>query len=177
MNEELGTEESIISALRRIIRVVDLHSKHLARRYGLTGPQIVLMKAIARHQPLSTGELAERCSLGQATVSQILDRLEKRGLVRRSRSSIDKRRVMNKLTEAGHKAVESSPSLLQDRFTSELNKLADWERTLILSILQRVSAMMWVDELPASPVLVSGPITASAEETADFFDGEEHQET
>jgi DNA-binding MarR family transcriptional regulator len=177
MQDELGTEESIIASLRRIIRAVDLHSKSLAQRYGLTGPQIVLLKELARNQPLSTGELAERVALGQATVSQILDRLGKRRFVTRSRSDVDKRRVMNEITEEGRKAIDTSPPLMQERFTNELKKLADWERTLILSTLQRVAHMMQAEELPASPVLVTGPIDVTAQETADFLTGEEDMET
>jgi DNA-binding MarR family transcriptional regulator len=176
MQDELSTEESIIASLRRIIRAVDLHSRFLAQRYGLTGPQVVLLKELGRRQPLSTGELAERVALGQATVSQVLDRLGKRGFVKRSRSDVDKRRVMNEITEEGRKAINTSPPLIQERFAKELKKLADWERTLILSTLQRVAHMMQAEELSASPVLVSGPIDVTAQETAEFLEGEEESD-
>jgi DNA-binding MarR family transcriptional regulator len=172
MQDELSSEESIIASLRRIIRAVDLHSRYLAQRYGLTGPQLVLLRELARHQPLSTGELAQKVSLGQATVSQVLDRLGKRGLVKRTRSDVDRRRVMNAITEQGSKAIELSPSLMQEKFTTELKKLADWERSLILSTLQRVASMMQAEELSASPVLITGPLDATEQETADFFEGE-----
>jgi DNA-binding MarR family transcriptional regulator len=177
MQDERSTEESIIAALRRIIRAVDLHSKSLAQRYGLTGPQVVLLKELDRQQPLSTGQLAERVALGQATVSQILDRLEKRGFVRRFRSDVDKRRVMNEITEEGRSGIDRSPPLIQERFTDELKKLSDWERTLILSTLQRVASMMQVEGLPASPVLLSGPIDVTAQDTAEFLTGEEDSES
>lgn len=177
MQQELSAEDTIITSLRRIIRAVDLHSRYLAQRCGLTGPQFVLLRELARSQPLSTGELAQRVSLGQATVSQILDRLGKRSLVTRTRSDVDKRRVMNEITEEGLEAIKASPSLMQERFANELKKLADWERTLILSTLQRVAYMMQAEELPASPVLITGPLDATAQETADFFEGEEDSES
>jgi DNA-binding MarR family transcriptional regulator len=177
MQEELSAEESIIASLRRIIRAVDLHSRYLAQRYGLTGPQFVLLRELARNQPLSTGELAQRVSLGQATVSQILDRLGKRELVKRNRSDVDKRRVMNEITDKGREAIKTSPSLMQERFTTELKKLADWERTLILSTLQRVASMMQAEELTASPVLLTGPLDATEQETAEFLEGEEDSES
>jgi DNA-binding MarR family transcriptional regulator len=177
ITEELSAEDSIIASLRRIIRAVDLHSKYLAQRYGLTGPQFVLLRELARSQPLSTGELAQRVSLGQATVSQILDRLGKRELVKRTRSAVDKRRVMNEITEKGRESIKTSPSLMQERFTTELKKLADWERTLILSTLQRVASMMQAEELLASPVLLTGPLDATEKETAEFLEGEEDSES
>jgi len=175
MNDELVTQRQVLVALRRIIRAVDLHSKYLAQRYGLTGPQLVLLKEIAQSQPISTGALAQNISLGQATVSSILDRLEKRGLVKRTRSSEDKRRVMNEVTEKASRILEQSPSLIQNRFITELGKLADWERSLVLSTLQRVASMMAADTLEASPVLISGPMDATVEETVDFYSKEEQE--
>jgi DNA-binding MarR family transcriptional regulator len=175
MNDELTTHRQVLVALRRIIRAVDLHSKYLAQRYGLTGPQLVLLQEIVHSQPVSTGALAQRISLGQATVSSILDRLEKRGLVKRSRSEKDKRRVMNEVTDNATRILEQSPSLIQQHFVTEFGKLDDWERSLLLSTLQRVARMMNADELEASPVLVSGPLDATAQETAEFFAREEQE--
>jgi DNA-binding MarR family transcriptional regulator len=147
----------------------------LAQRYGLTGPQLVLLKEIAQSQPVSSGTLAQKISLGQATVSSILDRLEKRGLVKRTRSEEDKRRVMNEVTESAAKILEQSPSLIQNRFVTEFGKLADWERSLVLSTLQRVAAMMDAEELEASPVLISGPLDATVQETVEFFAREDQE--
>ena len=175
MDDDVTTQRQVLVALRRIIRAVDLHSKYLAQRYGLTGPQLVLLQEIAHSQPVPTGALAQKISLGQATVSSILDRLEKRGLVKRSRSEEDKRRVMNEVTDNAIRILERSPSLIQNRFVIEFGKLADWERSLVLSTLQRVAHMMHADELEASPVLVSGPLDATVQETAEFFAKEEQE--
>lgn len=159
----------IVAALRRIIRAVDLHSKSLAQRYGLTGPQLVVLQFLNHRGPQTTGELAERVSLGQATLSEILERLEKKQLIHRWRSTEDKRRVINELTPVGRETIQQAPPLLQERFVHELEKLTDWEQTLILSTLQRVAEMMHAQEITASPVLMSGPVAVSAEETADFL--------
>jgi DNA-binding MarR family transcriptional regulator len=168
MIKEFDTEE-IVVALRRIIRAVDLQSKYLAHASGLTGPQLLVLQHLAKHGSQTTGEVARAVSVGQATLSDILERLEGKGLVRRERSRQDKRRVINGLTQSGKKAVEKAPPLLQERFVRELVNLQDWEQTLILSILQRVAKMMNAEEIEASPVLVSGPFSVSAQETADFL--------
>jgi DNA-binding PadR family transcriptional regulator len=99
----------------------------------------------------------------------ILDRLERKGLIRRERSDSDRRRVLNSATEEGSALVRKVPSLLQDRFVSELDKLAEWERSLLLSSLQRVATMMQAEELSASPVLVSGPIDVSVSDAAAYL--------
>jgi DNA-binding MarR family transcriptional regulator len=165
----LSMQEQILVSLRRIIRAIDLHSRQLAQTHGLTGPQLVLLKEIDRFPALSTGELAQRVSLGQGTVSMILERLERKGLIRRERSEADRRRVINSATAEGTALVRKVPSVLQDRFVSELDKLADWERSLLLSSLQRVATMMQAEELSASPVLVSGPIDVSVSDAAAYL--------
>ncbi|HXV62104.1 MAG TPA: MarR family transcriptional regulator [Vicinamibacteria bacterium] len=176
MNGSFDTRDEIIAALRRIIRAVDRHSKFLAQRYGLTGPQLVVLQFIEQHGPQTTSQLARGVSLGQATLSDILERLERKNLIERRRSKADKRRVINELTAAGRDALEKAPPLLQERFVKELQRLADWEQTQILSTLQRVAEMMRAQDIEASPVLVSGPVGVSAEETADFLTGQEEGE-
>ena len=175
--DEFDRQGEILAALRRIIRAVDLHSKYLAQRYGLTGPQLVVLQFLEQRGAQTTGQLAAGVSLGQATLSDILERLEKRGLVARKRSTSDRRRVINELSSAGRDAIKEAPPLLQERFVRELRGLSDWEQTQILSTLQRVAAMMQAQEIEASPVLVTGPVSISAEETAEFHTTDEDAES
>ena len=72
VTRDFDAQGEIVAALRRIIRAVDLHSKYLAQRYGLTGPQLVALQFLERRGPQTTGQLAEGVSLGQATLSDIL---------------------------------------------------------------------------------------------------------
>lgn len=152
MKPELNVSSDVLTALRRIIRAIDLHSRRLALRYGLTGPQLVLLQELARMPNASVGELAKSVSLSNGTVTDILDRLEKRGLVHRVRGDEDKRRVFVRITEAGGHIMSEAPPLLQEHFNEEFRKLKDWEQTLILSSLQRVASMM-EEKASAAPLL------------------------
>lgn len=143
--------EAMLDALRRIMRAMDLRSRFLATRYGLTVPQLAVLQALSRGGPVSIGRLTDAVHLSQATVTGILDRLETRGLVRRHRSATDKRRVRAELTPDGEKILAGAPSLLQESFTAELARLPEWERTQILSSLQRVAAMLEASPEPVAP--------------------------
>ncbi len=134
--------EQVLVALRRVTRAIDLHSKQLVQTHGLTGPQALLLKELLRGEEASVGELARRVSLSQATVTDILNRLEKRRLVVRQRSNSDKRRVLVQCTDTAAQLLETSPPLLQERFAARFGALQDWEQTLLLSSLQRIAAMM-----------------------------------
>lgn len=156
--KQMEPHEEVLVALRRIIRAVDLHSRRLIQRTGLSGPQLVVMQVIGRHAPLSSGELARQASLSQATVTAILDRLEERGLVLRARSTEDRRRTRVELTAEGKKALAGSPTLLQEHFVTRFGALADWEQHLIIASLQRVAHMMDAQDLDASPYLDPGEL-------------------
>ena len=148
--------EEVLIALRRVIRATDLHSKYLAKTTGLTAPQILVLQAIQSNGQVTIGDLAKDVSLSQATVTTILDRLEKRNLAFRERSKQDKRKVHANLTEQGIKTLKTAPIPLQDQFTDQFETLQDWEQSLIISALQRVAHMMDAEEIDASPVLDVG---------------------
>lgn len=148
--------EQVLTSLRRVIRATDLHSKRLAKTSGLTAPQILLLQAIRKLEGSTIGQIANEVSLSQATVTNILDRLEKRGLVRRERSTVDKRKVHVQLTERGVQDIMNAPTPLQEHFSRQFNDLQEWEQTMIIAALQRVAHMMDAEHIDASPVLDIG---------------------
>ena len=169
MEQQSGIGDQIIVAIRRVIRAVDLHSRTLAESHGLTGPQALLLKALQAGS-LSAGELAARVSLSQGTVTDILNRLEQRGLVRRIRDTRDRRRVLVQATDAALGLLARSPPLLQERFLERFMSLQDWEQTLLLASLQRIAAMMDAEDIDAAPVLSSGSVRASAEAVGEVLE-------
>lgn len=154
----LTIEDAIVAALRRIIRAVDLHSRHLVHEVGLTWPQLATLRAAERLGSCSIGALARALHLGQPTLTGIVQRLERAGYVERSRHEQDGRSVRISITPSGRGLLKNAPSLLQDRFRTELAKLKDWERFQTLASLQRIAEMMDVETLDASPLLVAGPL-------------------
>lgn len=148
--------DDVLIALRRVIRATDLHSKHLAKTTGLTAPQILLLQTIRDRGQITIGELANDVSLSQATVTTILDRLEKRHMVYRERSKEDKRKVHAHLTEEGVNVLQDAPMPLQDHFARHFVDLQDWEQTMIIASLQRVAHMMDAQHIDAAPVLDVG---------------------
>lgn len=152
----MSSIEDVLVALRRVIRATDLHSKHLAKTTGLTAPQILLLQSIRDNGGATIGELAKVMSLSQATVTSILDRLEKKGLVYRQRSKEDKRKVHANLTEQASETLKEAPIPLQEHFARQFNELHNWEQTMIISALQRVAQMMDAQDIDASPVLDIG---------------------
>lgn len=134
--------DNIFLALRRISQAMDLHSKKLMQNYGLTGPQLLVLKEISQYPEITTGSLAKNINLSQATVTLILDKLENRGYVQRDRGKIDKRKVYVKLAAPAKDILQDYPSLLPIDFIDKFCQLAIWEQTLLLSSIQRIADLI-----------------------------------
>jgi DNA-binding MarR family transcriptional regulator len=96
------------AALRRFFRV----SENAARRHGLTPRQHVVLLMIqgAPGGPSSAtvGELSERMQLAQSTVTELVGRAERAGLVERERSEKDLRVAHLRLTAEGERRLAAS---------------------------------------------------------------------
>jgi DNA-binding MarR family transcriptional regulator len=158
---ETDRSAELLTSIRKIIRAVDLHSKVLLKKYGLTGPQLMILNEIGKSNELIVTEIAKHISLSQATVTTILDRLELQGFIVRKRGQSDKRKVYIKASQKTKDILASKPNLLQADFIARFAHLKDWEQTLLLSSLQRIASMMDSGQLEAEPVL--------AGETANDF--------
>jgi DNA-binding MarR family transcriptional regulator len=74
-------------------------TKELARRAQLTGPQLTVLKILETLGDLSLSELSDRIRAQNSTVTGIIDRMEREGLVVRARSTEDRRVVHIQLTD------------------------------------------------------------------------------
>ena len=158
-SRSLAAKEDVLIAIRRIIRATDIHSRKLTKTVGLTAPQLLVLQAIRDLGAVAISRLSTEVSLSQATVTTIIDRLERRGYVERRRSAQDKRVVHALLTPAGKEVVENAPTPLQEAFSVRFEQLQDWEQSQILAALQRVASMMDAGDLDAAPFLELGDLT------------------
>ena len=115
----------IVDDIRRVFQVVNEHSKRAEKDTGITGPQLWAIKTIAENAPIKGAELARRMFIHPTTVVGILDRLEVRGLIVRTRSKSDRRVVEIELTGQGKALVASAPEVAQRMLVKGLEKLPE----------------------------------------------------
>lgn len=155
MDSETNICNEVLKSLRKIIRAIDLNSKKILRKYDLTGPQLLILKDLSEHGSCPVGSLAKRVSLSHATVTEIIDRLEKKGYVKRIKSEEDKRKVFVVLEDKATSVLEQNPTLIQEKFVEAFTQLPDWEQSQILSNFQKVAFLMDAEDVDASPMLVN----------------------
>lgn len=164
IDTELSVDEQVLVELRRIIRAAQMSAKELARVAGLTTSQLVVLDLLKSHSAMTPGQIARAMNLTQATVTVLLDRLQALGLVERQRGDRDKRTVQVRLTASGKQRLAHTPQSLQQRFIEGFSRLEGWEKTYILSALQRLTYLMDTATLDAAPLLEVGSIDRPAEE-------------
>ncbi len=85
---------AIKQSLRALSIQLSLLNHQVGARAGLNDVDLDCLDLVARHGPLSPSALAERAALHPATVTGILDRLERGGWVARERDPSDRRAVV-----------------------------------------------------------------------------------
>ena len=71
MDKSHTISEKVIITLRQIIRAIDIQSKYLYKCYGLSGPQLIILRELSGVPEISIGHLAKEISLSQATVTDL----------------------------------------------------------------------------------------------------------
>jgi DNA-binding MarR family transcriptional regulator len=150
----------ILQSLRRIIRAIDIHSHRLAHVHNITGPQLGCLLAVKESGPLTSGSVARKIYLSPSTVVGIIDRLEKKGLVTRTRDNRDRRQVYVTITPKGEGLIADTPALMQETLAKAILQLPELEQVSIAMALERLTELMEAQDIKASPILETGSLTS-----------------
>lgn len=113
-------------------------TKGMASEYGLTGPQLTVIKLLETFENLSLSSLSERIRAQNSTVTGIIDRMEREGLVRRERSTTDRRVVHIKLSDKGQKLARQIQVEPMEIFRGALGSLTGADLKDLLRIMNKL---------------------------------------
>jgi DNA-binding MarR family transcriptional regulator len=113
-------------------------TKGLASQHGLTGPQLTVVKLLETFGDLSLSSLSERIRAQNSTVTGIIDRMEREGLVKRERSTTDRRVVFIRLTEKGRKLASEIRVEPMELFRGALESLSRDDVRDLLRIMSKL---------------------------------------
>jgi len=114
-------------------------TKGLAGRYGLTGPQLAVVKMLEPVGKLSLSGLSSQIRARNSTVTGIIDRMEREGLVVRRRSSEDRRVVNIELTVKGRTLASAIPLEPVQIFRRVLEELSPRDAIELRRILNKLA--------------------------------------
>jgi DNA-binding MarR family transcriptional regulator len=98
-------------------------SKIMESRLGITGPQRLVLKVVAQSPGMSATELANVLRLHPSTITGILHRLTKKGLLLRGRDPIDTRRVRLRVLPAARRYTQPAPGTVEHAVERALKRV------------------------------------------------------
>ncbi|MGH2868728.1 MAG: MarR family winged helix-turn-helix transcriptional regulator [Solirubrobacteraceae bacterium] len=116
---------------------------------ALTLSQFSLLQTLAGGRAARVRDLADEAGIAPSTATRILDALDRRTIVRRTRSQDDRRGVTVTLTELGREAVRAQEDWMRERQRAFFEGLPAVERELAPDLLIRLAAL--IDELAPGP--------------------------
>lgn len=135
-----------MDAIREIVRVLRESSRAAEARVGLSGAQLFVLQKLSEGGPLSLNELAARTLTHQSSVSVVVSRLEREGLVKRARSPQDARRLEISVTRKGERLLAKAPDAAQERLIEGVQRMPAAERLQLAKSLKRLLVAMGVEE-------------------------------
>lgn len=147
----------ILVSIRKIVRSLNLESKSIQKDFGLSITQLLCLNHLEQSPDYQSTHkhLMELLSLNSSTVTGIVNRLEKKGLVARLPKSTDKRVTFIALTASGLKLLQEAPNVLHERLAKKLATLSDEDQLMVKKALEIVVSAMQIKEIEASPLLIS----------------------
>jgi DNA-binding MarR family transcriptional regulator len=137
MAKESGEQMSIPVALVRAAFLVDAVYAEASRDYGLTSQQGQLL-CVLMSQPYGMGELGAMLGLAKSSLTGLVDRTERRGLVQRVPDPDDRRAVKVALSEEGAKLVEPFYEETCRRVEALTADLGEADRQVLAGLLSRL---------------------------------------
>lgn len=149
---QTAVAEEAFRLILRLVRMVQSGMQSISPGQDLSGSQLWALWQISAQPGLRVAGLAEALHIRQSTASNLLDKLESRGLVRRERSTSDQRVVRLYLTESAVNMVTDIPGPMQGRLRHRLRKMP---APIVQGLLEGLSSVL--DTLGKSAPAPSNP--------------------
>jgi len=139
--------QQIIYSIRRLIQASELYTKELNKKYQVSAAQLNCILTLYKYGPLPPSKIANHMMVKSSTVTGVVDRLEKKGLAERMRTSPDRRVITIQLTEAGKKLAQYAPPPIQQKIIDGLKQTENPKKEQIVRSLNMLTDMLDIQDL------------------------------
>ena len=136
----------LANRLRPVLLLLNRHLRREAHAEGITGGQAALLAQIRNHPQLGVRELAAREGISAPSMTRYLDRLEKAGLIVRTRSPQDARRIRLALTPKGVRVLRSVRRRRTAWLAERLDGLPPAEQGAVADAIEPLTRLLEEDE-------------------------------
>lgn len=149
----------VLQTLRIMFRSVQAHSRWVEKQCGVSATQLWALWELFAEPGRNLAQLGTALSIHPSTASNLIDKLRKKGLVRKQRSGPDQRVVRLYVTPAGSELLAQAPRPAQGALIDALGRLSDQSLYQISAGLAELLAVMKVKDVSAAlqPLSESDP--------------------
>lgn len=139
--------EEIIYYLRRLEQAEEIYTKRLNKLYKVSSTQLQCLIVLLENGPLPISKIANKIMVNSSTATGIIDRLEKKGFVKRLRISSDRRVIIIDLTKSGKAIAEKAPPPVQQKLVDGLSELEEKDLEQIIDVFVKLTSVLDVQDL------------------------------
>ncbi|NLY85474.1 MAG: MarR family transcriptional regulator [Tissierellia bacterium] len=121
--DERSTVEEIEKHLRKVDYIIRRKGREILSDFNITIPQFTALQILINKGNMTIGELSKSMALACSTITDLIDRMEKAGLVVRKKDEKDKRVVRIEVLSKGYEILEK---VLNKRIEFLSSKLVDF---------------------------------------------------
>lgn len=150
--------DAIVRSLRIVVQAKQAHSRWVEKQCGVSAAQLWAMWLLHEKSGEESGEksgahagqapglrvsdLSALMSIHPSTTSNMLDKLQSKGLIRRERATVDQRVVRLHLTAEGERLLEAAPQPPQGHVTQAIQRLSDAQLAALAGTLDMLVEAM-----------------------------------
>lgn len=128
--------------LRNVAFIVKKRGREILSNFDITPPQFNALLELIYHGNLTMGELCARLYLASSTVTDLVDRMERAGLVMRERDANDRRVVRLRVLEKGHALIDAVMRARLDYLHGVMERIDPTERQQLIAALRHIHQVM-----------------------------------
>jgi DNA-binding MarR family transcriptional regulator len=137
MAKEWDARSGVLLALLSSQRVVLESMSSSAAKEGLTLQQVAVLRVIERRGPVPMNELSEELRVSPPNITGVVDRMEKKGLVRREGSPEDRRKKQIHMTERGDALFRRVRKGYSESLQASLDALTHEEQEILAKLMRK----------------------------------------
>ena len=139
-------DEKTVAELEKLLRYISENLKQRGReiltQYPITPPQFVALQWLLEEGDLTIGELSNKMYLACSTTTDLVDRMEKNGLIARVKDQHDRRVVRIHLLEKGERIIDEVIKKRQHDLAQVLQSFSDEEIVFLEKCLRKLHQEM-----------------------------------
>ncbi len=141
MKPESTRAERALNTYTKLMRAADSVTIRVGRAMsaaGLTISQFGVLEALLHKGPLCQRDIAAKILKSSGNITMVIDNLEKQGLVKRERTSLDRRYLTVSLTPRGEALILDVFVRVEAAIVAEMGMLAPDEQTVLGELCKKL---------------------------------------